>query len=228
MTSDKVDFYLSHRSQISEWAKLEMRANDLMRDAVEKGALDSATNLLKGESGDDEADFYVRNRSLITEWDALQTLAGEALHRALVGSARKAVLDPREGGRGWTSVFARSPELDRLHEEHKIGVEMAWTKQDLLSTRRKYPFPRLALTLHPERWNGERRDMVIQATRPVAHQLGMRRKLEWWVHWGMLDAISESQDLESYADACVTRLRDASVLLYPVVVDAISANPVQP
>ena len=46
MTTDAVEFYLRHRRQISEWAKLERRADVLMRDAVKEGAVDKATNLL--------------------------------------------------------------------------------------------------------------------------------------------------------------------------------------
>lgn len=44
----------------------------------------------------------------------------------------------------------------------------------------------------------------------------------------MLDAISESQDLPTYAAECVARLRNASELLYPVVVDATSATAALP
>ena len=92
----------------------------------------------------------------------------------------------------------------------------------------KSPRSEISFQLHPSQWAGERRDRVIRATRPLAHQLGMKRKFGWWVHWGMLEPISESQDLREYADACVAKLQDASGQLYPVLVDAISAEQAQP
>lgn len=226
MTSDKVAFYLRHRHQIDEWARLEKRADDLMRQAVDQGSRDDATKLLRAESGDDEVDFYVRNRVLITEWDALQTLAGEALHTALVDAARAAGLGAYEGKRGWTTV--RSPEFDKLPDKHRFSVELAWTKQDLLSTRRGYPFPRLSLVGDPETWAGERREILVRATQAIAGELGMTKKDNWWVRWRMLDEISDSQDLPSYADACVEALRTASARLYPVLLEVISATSDRP
>jgi hypothetical protein len=224
METDKIGFYLSHRRQISEWAKLAERVDKLMRDAVKEGSQDKAIKLLNAQSGDAEADFYVRNRWLITEWDTLQSLAGQALHAELLASAREAGFDADERKRGWTEVTFRSPEFDRLRDDQRVWVHLAWTKQDLLSTRRGYPSPRLSLVLHPETWNGVSRDMVAEATRPVAHELGMKKKLVWSAHWGPLDEIAESQSLQSYADACVARLRDASARLYPVLVEAIAAT----
>lgn len=225
MTNDQVQFYLRHRGQISEWAKLEKRADDLMRDAVKEGAPDKATRLLKGEYGDDEVDFYTRNRLLITEWDNLQTIAGQAVHDALLVAGREAGFDAHEGKRGWTSVSPRSPEIDKLRDEEKVWVEMAWTKQDMLSTRRGYPFPRLALVLHPDRWEGESRALLINATRPIAHEMGMKRKASWSVHWHMLDPISESQDPRSFADECVAKLQRATECLYPRIVETLAALP---
>ena len=222
MTTEKISFYLDHRLQISEWAKLAERVDKLMRDAVKEGSQDKAIKLLNAESDDTEADFYVRNRLLITEWKSLQTLAGDALHAELLASAHEAGFDAGEGKRGWTTV--RSPEFTSLLHEQKVTVELAWTKQDLLSTERGYPFPRLALVLDPARWKDETRDVLVSASRPVAHKLGMKRKDNWWAHWGTLDAIAESQSLQSYADACVARLRDASVRLHPLLVEAISAT----
>jgi len=90
MTADAVQFYLRHRLQISEWVKLEKRVDDLIRDAVQEGAVDKATKILSGELGDADVDFYVRNRSLIREWDALQAEAGQALHGELLRAAREA------------------------------------------------------------------------------------------------------------------------------------------
>jgi hypothetical protein len=227
MTLEKIEFYLRHRRQISEWAKLDKRTDDLMRDAVEEGAHDKATKLLKGASGDPEVDFYVRNRSLITEWDSLQTVAGEALHGTLVAAVRDAGFDAYEGKKGWTTVLFRSPEYDQIRADQKVRIELAWTRQDLLSTRRGYAFPRLAL-VGPDTWKGQSRDTLVKATWAVAQDLGMKKHDKWWVHWGMLDPISESQDLRSYADACVAKLQDASRLLYPVLVQPISATPVRP
>jgi hypothetical protein len=222
VASDKVDFYVRHRRQIDEWARLEKRADSLMRQAVDDGSPDDATKLLRGESGDDEVDFYVRNRVLITEWDALQTLAGEALHTALVDSARAAGFGAYEGKRGWTTV--RSPEFDTLRDKHRVSVELAWTRQDLLSTRRGYPFPRLAMELHPETWTGERREILVRATRAIAGELGMTKKDKWWVRWRMLEEISSSLDLSSYADACVEALRSASARLYPVLLEVTAST----
>ena len=224
MATAKIDFYLAHRHQISEWARLAERVDRLMRDAVKEGSQDKAIKLLNAESGDAEADFYVRNRLLITEWDALQSLAGQALHVELLASAREAGLDAEEGKRGWTEVTFRSPEFDRLRNEQRVWVHLVWAKQDLLSTRRGYPFPRLSLVLHPDAWTGASRDVVAKATRPVARHLGMTRKGIWSAHWGMLDEIAESQNLRSYAHACVASLRDASARLYPVLVEAIAAT----
>lgn len=98
---------------------------------------------------------------------------------------------------------------------------MCWTKQDLLSTRHGVPFPRIALELNPRRWNGENRARLLEATRPVAHELGMNRKDNWWAHWRVLGVISESQDLPSYADACIAKLSAASERFYPMLRDAI-------
>ncbi len=222
MAMQKIDFYLAHRRQISEWAQLGERVDRLMRDAVKARSQEKAIKLLNADSGDAEADFYVRNRLLITEWNALQSLAGQALHTALLDSAREAGFDVQEGKRGWTTV--RTPEFDRLRNQHRVTVELAWTKQDLLAARRGSSSPRVALNLPPARWNGADRDVLVNASRPVAHELGMRRKANWWAHWGPLDEITDTQTLQSYAEACVARLRDASGRLYPVLIDAISAT----
>ena len=227
MTPEKIEFYLRHRRQISEWAKLDKRTDDLMRDAVKEGAYDKATKLLKGASGDTEVDFYVRNRSLITEWDSLQTVAGEALHSALLVAAREAGHSPKEGKGGWTEVRFSSPEFDEIRADQKVRIDLAWRRRDLLSTRRGYAFPRLAL-VGPDTWKGESRDTLVKATWAVAQDLGMKKHDKWWVHWGMLDPISESQDLRSYADACVAKLQDASRMFYPMLVQPISAAPVRP
>ena len=221
MTADAVQFYLRHRLQIYEWVKLEKRVDDLIRDAVKEGAVDKATKILNGEFGDADVDFYVRNRSLIKEWDSLQAVAGQALHAELLRAAREAGCRATEEKRGWTFARVSSPEFDWLVEQ-KVEVELGWTKQDLLSTRRGSPFPRIALQLNPHRWNGENRARLIEATRPVAHELGMTRKDKWWVHWRMLGAISESQDLRSYAEACVGKLHLASERFYPMLRDAIA------
>jgi hypothetical protein len=220
MATEKVDFYLAHRHQISEWAKLGERVDKLMRDAVKEGSQEKAIKLLLADSGDPEADFYVRNRLLITEWNTLQSLAGQALHTALLGSAGEAGFDAQEGKRGWTTV--RTPEFDRLRNQHRVTVELVWTKQDLLATRRGYPSPRLAVVIDPETWNGADRDELVNASRLVAHEVGMKRRDNWWAHWGLLDEITDTQTLQSYAEACVARLRDASTRLYPVLVETIS------
>ena len=227
MATDQVAFYLRHRGQISEWAKLEKRVDGLMRDAVEQGEQDKAVMLLRGDSGDPEVDFHVRNRSLISQWDSLQTAAGEALHASLVEAAREGGLHIHQGKQGWTEVRLRSPEFEALRDERSVHVELVWTKQDLLSTRRGYPFPRLALVLPPATWQGASRNLVVTATRVTAHDLGMKKKVTWWVHWGMLDAIAESQDPRNYADGCIAKLQEASVRLYPVLLEAISTAPVR-
>lgn len=223
MPADKIDFYLRHRTQISEWAKLGQRAELLMRDAVKEGTVEKATKLLKGEYGDDEVDFYVRNRFLINEWDNLQTIAGQALHTAILATARASGCDANEGKRGWTNVLISSPEIDEVREEHRIYVEMTWTKQDLLSTRRGYPSPRLALVLHPERWQDDDRAVLVNATRPVAHELGMKKKDSWWAHWRVLDPIEDTQSLQAYADECLGKLRVAAERLHPVVLEGLAA-----
>lgn len=228
MATDAVEFYLRNRRQISAWAELGTRADDLMRDAVKQGAVDKALNLLKGESGEDDVDFYVRNRSLITQWDSLQTDAGAALHAALLSAGPAAGCDAWEGKAGWSEALVRSPEFDKLKDEQSVWVQLAWTKQHLLSTRRGYPFPRLALVISPNKWKGESRDHLIKVTRPVAHELGMKKKDNWWAHWRMFDEIPGSPDLRSYADDCVTKLQEASQLLYPVLATETSTAPVQP
>ena len=224
MTTDEIAFYLRHRRQITEWAALEGRVHDLLRDTVAEGSVDKAAQLLAGESGDDEVDFYVRNRSLITQWDALQVPAGHALHQALLSAARDAGCPATEHRRGWTSARARSPELDALFDDWGAWVEFAWTKQDLLSTRRGYRFPRVALLLPPNRWQGDVRAGLIKGTRAVARELGMNKKGgDWWTHWRMLDEISDSQDVESYAAECVTQFRNTANSLCPVLREVISA-----
>lgn len=225
MSTDQIEFYLRHRTQISEWAKLAQRTDHLMRDAVKEGSIEKAIKLLNGEYGDDEVDFYVRNRFLITEWDNLQTIAGQALHTAILATARASGCDAHEGKRGWTNVLIRSPEIYKVREEHKIYVEMTWTKQDLLSTRRGYPSPRLALVLHPERWHDDDRTIIVNATRPVAHELGMKKKDNWWAHWRVLDPIKDTQSLQTYAEECVGKLRVAAERLHPVVLEGLAAIP---
>jgi len=220
MTAEAVQFYLRHRLQISEWVKLEKRVDDLIGDAVKEGAVDKATRILNGEFGDADVDFYVRNRSLIREWDSLQAVAGQSLHAELLRAGREAGCRATEEKRGWTSARVSSPEFDWLVEQ-KVEVELGWTKQDLLSTRHGFPFPRMALQLNPLQWNGENRARLIEATGPVADELGMTRKDNWWVHWRMLGAISESQGLRSYAEACVAKLHAASERFYPMLRDAI-------
>ena len=224
MTTDEIQFYLRHHRQISEWAKLEKRVDHVLRDAVQEGSVDKAAKLFAGEFGDAEVDFYIRNRWLIAEWDALQTAAGKALHQALLTAAREAGCPAFEGKKGWTAARARSPELDTLNDDQMIWIEIAWTMQDLLSTRHGYPYPRIALVLHPNRWQSDTRERLINATRPVARELGMKKKLDWWVHWRILDEIAEHQDLPSYAADCVAKFQNAAERLYPVLRDAISAN----
>lgn len=225
MTTAEIQFYLSHRSQIAQWAKLESRSDNLMRDIVTGGDADRASQLLKGDSGDDEIDFYVRNRLLINEWDNLQTVAGEALHAALVEATQRAGFDAVDYKRGWFEVRAQSAELNELHDEFEISIYMAWTKAHLLSTRRGYPFPRVALELRPSTWQGERRQALIKATQGPAHELGMKRKNTWWVHWRMLNPIPESQQLQAYADDCVARLQEAATRLQPVLQEALTTIP---
>lgn len=222
MPSEEIQFYLRHRHEINEWTKLDARVDAFMRDAVNEGDVGKALALLRGESGDAEVDFYVRNRSLIAEWANLQTAAGEALHTALILTANEEPgCEPYEGKRGWSGVLRRSPEFDELRAEHGALVEMAWTRQDLLSTRRGYPFPRLALSLTPAQWVDKDRHRVIEATRPVAHEFGMKRTDAWWVHWRELAPISDSQDIAAYAQACVGTLLEVSARLYPVLREAI-------
>jgi hypothetical protein len=220
MTSREVQFYLRHRRQVTEWAQLEKRVLGLMRDLVSEHAPDKAVDLLRGESGEAEVDFYVRNRSLITEWDGLQAAAGQALHSALLTALRDAKLDPTEGKKGWTSAMIQF-RLGEATEDWNAALEMAWTKQDLLSTRRGYAFPRLALVLHPGRLEAETRSLLANATRAEAHAIGLRRKSNWWVHWATLEGISESQDLETYATRCVAQLQEASARMSPVLQGAL-------
>lgn len=224
MNADEVDFYVRHRRQISEWAALRGRVSELMRDAVTQGSLDSAVSLLEGSFGDAEVDFYVRNRALITGWNALQVPAGLVLHEALLGAAHEAGCQVTEGNKGWTSMRPLEPELVEFRAEHEAAFAIFWTKQDLLSTVRGYPFPRIALSLDPSRWEGDRRARVINATRPAAIELGMKKKDTWWPHWCMLDEISESEDLRTYAAGCVAKLRQVSERLYPPLRDAILAE----
>lgn len=225
MLTEEIGFYLRHRVQISEWAALHERVEKLMRDAVTAGSHDAALRLLNGESGDDEVDFYVRNRALITEWDALQTSAGLALHDALLDAVRNADCRVVEGKRGWTTAMVRTPGLAALRGEHEAWIEMAWTKQDLLSTRRGFASPRIAIVLKPSRWAGEDRTRVLAATSVVAREQGLTKRQDgWWIHWGVLAEVAESQDLGSYADDCVEQLQEASNRVYPRLLDAILAT----
>ncbi len=224
MTTDAIGFYLSHRDQITQWAKLEGRVDALMRDAVNEGNANAAINLLKGTSGDQEADFYVRNQALIREWDDLQIEAGQALHRELLAVGREADYKVKENARHYSSVGYRSPEFDDLGTRYGIRLELVWMKQDLLSTRRGYRYPRLALHVHKDNWEGENRQSLITATRPVAHELGMKERGDWQLHYGMLDPDFESLDPRGYAEQFVAILSDAATRLYPVIEEAIAAT----
>lgn len=224
MSEDAIEFYVRHRDQISAWAAVHRRVDQLMREAFAKNSPDLAMKILTAESGDAEVDFYVRNRALIIEWDALQILAGKALHEALLTAAAAAGYGVDEGKNGWITVYVRTAELDELREKQRAWVEMAWMKQGLLSTRRGFPFPRIAVTLPPSQWGGENRAVVIGATSIVANELGMKRRGDaWWAHWGVLDAISKSEDLQSYAERCVLRLREVSEHMHPPLQEAIDA-----
>lgn len=216
---DEVDFYLRHRSQITEWAKLETRLQDVLRDAVVDRDVDRVARLFSAECGDAEVDFYVRNRSMITQWDAVQTVAGQALHQELLTAAENVGWPAYEHKRGWTDVRACSTDLDAIYGTRKAQVILAWTKQDLLTTRRGYPYPRIALDLHAPTKRGEDpvRDELIEATRQAAHELGMTKKDNWWVHWCMLEPVADRQDLGSYAAGCLARLQGAAERLQPIL-----------
>lgn len=127
--------------------------------------------------------------------------------------------------KGWTTVLARSSGMDKVREEHRISVEMAWTKQDLLSTRRGFAYPQLALVVNPDRWQGDERSVIVEATRSVARDLGMTRKDSWWAHWGSLDPIAQTQTVEAYADECVATLSLAAERFRPAVLEALAALP---
>lgn len=225
MDSEEIQFYLRHRRQITEWAGLEARTEALMRDAVRKGAEDDAIKLMKGNFGEVEADFYIRNQSLIKQWDSLQTAAGDILHDALLAAAGNLGLPGGVGKMGWTTIHAVL-DSSPLHRHH-IQLELAWTKGHLLTTRKGYPSPRIALSLPPAKWNDERRSRLVGATRLVAHELGMTRRDKWWAHWGILDEISEGQDLHSYADQCLDTLVTAREHLFPIILEVLPSLPTQ-
>jgi hypothetical protein len=224
---EEVEFYLRHRSQIVEWAKLDTRFNDLLRDSVRERDVDKVSKLFAGEFGDAEVDFFSRNRSLITEWAAIQTVAGQALHQALLTAGSAAGCPAHEYPRGLTEARVRGKDYDGFLERRRVQVILAWTRQDLLTTGRGYPFPRLALDLGaPEQWQGDGRPELIRATRQVAHELGMKKggKGNWWVHWGMLEAITDGQDLAAYAAECFYQLQNAAGRFQPILRDVIGGE----
>ena len=216
---DKIDFYLRHRAEILQWASLEDRTHDMLGDAVKSGDTEQASRLFAGSSGEDEIDFFVRNRFLIAEWNAVQVAAGEALHLELLAAGQRVDFSVREGKRGWSSIRATSSDLEKIYDSYRVEIMLGWTKSDLLSTRRGYPFPRLALSLDPERWTDDGRARLTAATRETAAELGMTKHDKWWCHWRVMDPIANAEELTSYATACVERLNDAAVVLGRIVLD---------
>lgn len=227
MDVEQIDFYMRNRHQISEWAALRDRVAGLLADAVTQGSRDAAIGLLEGSTGDPEIDFYVRNRQLIAEWDALQVPAGLALHEALLTAARDAGFMVSEERKGWTSARPLEPELVDLRANHGAAFAIFWTKQDLLSTVRGFQFPRIVFSLDPDRWAGRARASVVDATRAAALEWGLKaRKDKWWPYWRMLDGISESENISTYAVGCVDALGQFARHLYPSLHAAIQLEAV--
>ncbi|NCD17155.1 MAG: hypothetical protein EOL91_07550 [Actinobacteria bacterium] len=222
-TADEVQFYARHYRQIEQWAQLEKRVHDVLKDSVKGGDVERALSLISGETGDAELDFYVRNRHLIMQWHSLQPATGLALHQALLGMGKDQFDGAHERRNGWTTVAARSPELEALGQRG-LYVELAWMKQHLLSTGRGFPFPRLALAHNPDTWDESSRARLRAATSSTAHALGMKRRGDkWWAHWGFLEGIADGQNEDDYAQQCMSIALTAGERLAPVLNQEIAA-----
>ncbi|RYG77062.1 hypothetical protein EU513_08930 [Yimella sp. RIT 621] len=221
MSAHEIEVFARHRDQIEEWACLEGRFDELIREAVTAGDAERAISLAKGHSGDEQVDFFVRNRQTIAEWKALQPDAAAALHAELIAAAQRLGFEIVLGHNGWTTIHAYHDQRDTAAAP--VTTELAWTKRNLLGVKGDgHPYPRLALWAIDENLAPGQREQIYSSTKSAAHALGMTRKAQAWVHWRPLDGVSQSQNVKSYAAGCMAALSEASEQLIPLALQALS------
>lgn len=175
-------------------------------------------------SDDVKLDFYLKNRAQIEEWADLRSHAQDVLDEALLAAVTArpegdVTPVPQMNEKGDPAVKLRIAGA----EDEMAWVELNWSPRSLLKTGGG-AWPALIVAGSPDLSFRPVRDKVKQATRPYRADLGLDQGGSgWWIWYGRLRPESEPIDVEEYAAYCAGKLRNAWIVLNPVMLAAIAA-----